>query len=248
MLDAETRYLPLHSELSCSPVRPLNLDYARRPQTAPPASDQSHHHVEEPHHHGVSASVAEGHQSRADQADPRRVYAGAANSRLAANFGHNRQQYQQGQPTSASSSIISHPVKPTISDTHPQPHAKRSKSPMARPIDLQDSTTDQLSSVNMEKFYAGLVADRKNRGSPRPSSLDMSGSVSASNPAYKPSSYSPDKYKTPTRQSVRKSAASTDTGSAKDKVTHLNGLPSYHIDSEKPEEQVISDSKLGSIL
>ena len=225
LLDCETRYLPLHSELSMSPLHPFNLE---RPRTAPAATDKpqsvSSRVVAQPDSNRPSTAHpgAHRHQSRYEQYDSRPIKAGAQGrqSRLAANFGSalvSQQEEGQGEV-----------VKPTPSDQQPQAHTrKRSQSPLTRAIEMldldsdMDSKSDNGNTALELKLLKALLANRKSKKEARRSHdhRDMSkshdpvsdgqSSVSASmsSSPYK-SQYTPEKYTCPSRRDLEKVAAS----------------------------------------
>ena len=195
-----------------SPLRPFNLQaYTHggdRPETAPPAQADL-------------APAAQGEDDRAAPAGTRPA-TGPGRSRLAANFGN----VDAG---AAGASV----VRPTPSDSQPQPHArKRAASPVTRALDILDCDSESDSNVSDNthaslelKLLKAILADRKTKKAIRkslqqqqqqqqlqglavdaasPHGSPATPSTSCSQSPYR-SQYSPDKYASPTRRSLRRS-------------------------------------------
>ncbi len=198
MLEAETRYLPLHSELGVSPTRPFSLVPGEtRPVTAPPDG----------RHHTTFAEVFAGRPKTADRdernnniRDPTYHHyqdqLNALNARRGGVPGEDAFVLPQQQAYVSQSANVQHrrlaanflPPKVSAQDSPPQPHAKRrAASPVTRAQQLLpddsdlDSVADDTTSTLELKLLKALIASRKNRKSVRKSAQD--GSVAASHDA-----------------------------------------------------------------
>ena len=195
MLDAETRYLPLPSDLNMSPLVPFNL----RPSTAP----------------GVTTGGAAGGET---SDPPRPGTAGArqhSRSRIAANFpttGATSTNKPTVKPTRSELQPQSH-------------MSKRAASPVTtKALEFIDDSevTDQSASLELKVLKAILASrnkkqkssgkksvdhpvDHQENGNTRPTYYSSPKSV----PAARKGQYTPEKYTSPTRKSHRASPSPT---------------------------------------
>ena len=192
MLEAETRYLPLHSELGLSPLKPFNLGVNNRPLTAPPEGRQqvtfaeinaakqeekrpktanreehnnNHNEQYNPtnHHHQSQQNMCNIQQTGYDRLDLKQQ--------------HGNSRHSQAQNKRLAANFV--PPKATISESRPQSHMKkRSVSPVTKAQEFQtedsdvDGIADDTQSSLELKLLKALIANRKNKKSTRRSVQD----------------------------------------------------------------------------
>ena len=212
MLEAESRYLPVPSDMSLSPVRPYSLDFtAKRPSTAPPTSDETSKGEPPPR-----ASYADAYSNRTDRAASSVGDATSINGISKYDMLENRKILPQKQPVinafpsspKMSPKAGSVGMIPTPSESHPQPYTrKRSQSPVTRAINFtttEDSDSEATKTQTTElKYLKSLLARGRTPQSETNASKRAEGShqpvmVSAGNVGGH-KNYSPNKYSTPTR-------------------------------------------------
>ncbi len=191
MLEAETRYLPLHSELSMSPLKPFNIAGTNRPMTAPPDARQNQ--VPTTTFAEIYAAKDDRRPLTAEQGgrqDPHGVQSQQHQYQQYAmhnspQSGYDRLDLQQqsnvrpstGQTRRMAANFA--PPKATISESRPQPHQKkRPVSPLTKAQEFlteesdQDSITDDTQATLELKLLKALLASRKNKKSSRKSVPD----------------------------------------------------------------------------
>ncbi len=199
--------------MSLSPLKPFvlpNHTKDNRPVTAPPAATK--------HTSPVSQLLV----PPSDEQRPVTAQDGgrANRNRMAANFatggggGGGGGAGGVGVSSSGLSPKAAQQVKPTPSESRPQSHAKkRSQSPLSRGQDfLEESDTDNVSessyaSLELKLLKAILASRKSSKKSSRKyyqEGVSDSGTVSAS--PYR-GQYTPEKYVSPSRRSVRRSRA-----------------------------------------
>lgn len=217
MLDADTRYLPLMSDLSMSPLQPLNLAYLQsedRPRTAPSGSDKrtGHHGTGSPSDHSRRSvdrlhptpgrwQDSGGQGAVGDDVNARRVAAKLASS------------HSGGQGA--------------VSNVRVPPHQDIAGSETTDDSNMDLLSTDSSqASLELKLLKALLLNRNKTRRSLRKSRDRGGGSEaqrsdadipsatvrsSSTQSPYKPQ-YTPDKYRSPTRKSLKKlDSAGSDT-------------------------------------
>ena len=217
LLDAETRYLPINSELTMSPLKPLHLGTS--PTALPQDSPTAGTHPEDvPERDTSSSSVPPSsgdsqHQqeSRYLQYENRPIKPLNQNRRIAANFAFSPK--MQG-------------IKPQPSNSRPQPHCSRwsEREPVSTEVTLNDSSngSSSVSSSNVTselKLLKDILQSKRAKlsGVRRSHSAHVHSDAnkeqirsSVSSSLYK-SEYSPDKY-----MSGRRSTRSRGSGGSRE--------------------------------
>ena len=202
LLEAETRYLPINSEMILSPLKPLQL--GTLPFDEPHPNPRAGTHPEDlPERDTSSSSIPPSSggdaqhrlESRYSQYENRPIKPMNQNRRIAANFG--------------GFSPKMHAVKPQPSDSRPQPHCSRwsPREPVSTEITLNSSDgsiSASNSSVKSDlKLLKDILHSKRAKHVRRSHSAHVHGDAvpkervrsSVSSSLYK-SEYSPDKYST----------------------------------------------------
>ncbi|ELT97106.1 hypothetical protein CAPTEDRAFT_208433 [Capitella teleta] len=186
LLDAETRYLPLHSELSMSPFRPLNMNaYAQQ---------------------GVTASV-DATSVQVPTAPGYRPSTAPVRNRLAANF---------SQPEAPPESLPIKPTpSDSQPQAHTRKRPESPVTRPLDFLEYDDSETEVSDATLELKLLKALLANRKTKKvtqkpqTPQKSTDSMAAACCSSSSPYR-SQYLPDRYTSPIRQSLHKSPEKSD--------------------------------------
>ena len=245
LLEAETRYLPINSEMILSPLKPLQL--GTLPIDEPHPNPHAGTHPEDlPERDTSSSSIPPSSggdalhrpESRYSQYENRPIKPMNQNRRIAANF--------------AGFSPKMHAVKPEPSDSRPQPHCSRwsPREPVSTEVTLNSSngslTSASNSSVKSDlKLLKDILHSKRTKHVRRSHSAHVHGDDAApkervrssvSSSLYK-SEYSPDKYST-NRRSTRSRGSGdsreygrdkrhdSSSGTSRKGTQHTNGVSS----------------------